>query len=126
MALNFPSTPSDGDTFEGYTYDATNEVWNHNPYQIAARFVTSATAPANPSEGDGWFDTNTAKSYIYYDSVWVQVGALGSVTLDQIGDIDTAGVSDGESLVYDSATSTWVSSSRVTTGKAIAMSIVFG
>lgn len=33
MAINFPSTPSNGDTHAGYTYDATNGVWNIDPFQ---------------------------------------------------------------------------------------------
>ena len=101
MALNFPLNPADGDTYEGYVYDATAGVWNSNPHQIASRFVTSATAPSSPSEGDGWFDTNTAKSYVYYDGVWVQLGALGTVDLNQIADVNVSSPANGESLVYD-------------------------
>jgi len=101
MALNFPSTPADGDTYEGYVYDASDGVWNSDPHQIASRFVTSATAPSDPSEGDGWFDTNTAKSYTYYDGVWVQLGALGTVDINQIADVNVSSPANGESLVYD-------------------------
>jgi hypothetical protein len=101
MALNFPITPADGDTYQGYVYDATAGVWNSDPHQIASRFVTSATAPSSPSEGDGWFDTNTAKSYVYYDGVWVQLGALGTVDLNQIADVNVSSPANGESLVYD-------------------------
>ena len=101
MALNFPITPADGDTYQGYVYDATAGVWNSDPHQIASRFVTSATAPSSPSEGDGWFDTNTAKSYVYYDGVWVQLGALGTVDLNQIADVSVSSPANGESLVYD-------------------------
>ena len=36
--------------------------------------VVSATAPADPDEGTYWFDSTTAKSYIYYDNFWVEVG----------------------------------------------------
>ena len=101
MALNFPTNPTDGQTYEGYVYDATAGVWNSDPHQIASRFVTSATAPSSPSEGDGWFDTNTAKSYVYYDGVWVQLGALGTVDLNQIADVNVSSPANGESLVYD-------------------------
>jgi hypothetical protein len=101
MALNFPINPEDGDTYEGYVYDATAGVWNSDPHQIASRFVTSATAPSNASEGDGWFDTNTAKSYVFYDGVWVQLGALGTVDLNQIADVSVSSPANGESLVYD-------------------------
>ena len=109
MALNFPITPEDGDTYQGYVYDATAGVWNSDPHQIASRFVTSATAPSSPSEGDGWFDTNTAKSYVYYDGVWVQLGALGTVDLNQIADVVVSSPANGESLVYDGTD--WVNQS---------------
>ena len=39
--------------------------------------IVSATAPADPDEGTYWFDSTTAKSYIYYDSSWVEVGYSG-------------------------------------------------
>lgn len=40
--------------------------------------TVSATAPVDPAEGDYWFDSNTTKSYIYYDLFWVEVGTAGS------------------------------------------------
>lgn len=107
MALNFPINPEDGDTYEGYVYDATAGVWNSDPHQIASRFVTSATAPSNASEGDGWFDTNTAKSYVFYDGVWVQLGALGTVDLNQIADVNVSSPANGQALIYDETTLQW-------------------
>jgi hypothetical protein len=114
-SLNFPSTPSDGDLYEGYIYDSTLGVWNSNPAQIAARFVTSASAPENPSEGDGWFDSTTAKSYTYYDGVWVQIGAPGAIRFNQLEGIEVTDPLDGEVIVYDSASSQWVNESPITT-----------
>lgn len=38
------------------------------------RFITSATAPANPVNGDAWFDTESGKMFVYYDSYWVEIG----------------------------------------------------
>ena len=60
-ALDFPGSPTDGDTFDGYVYDATYSVWNR------------------------------------------QNAELGS-----LGDVDTAGVADGQALIYDQATDTWI------------------
>ena len=78
MALNFPLSPEDGDTYENYVYDATEGVWNANPQQLASRFITSATQPSTPSNGDGWLDTNTGKTYIYYNdgtsAQWIESG----------------------------------------------------
>lgn len=39
--------------------------------------VVSDTAPSSPTEGTYWFDSTTTKSYIYYDSFWIEVGYSG-------------------------------------------------
>ena len=39
------------------------------------RFYVSATAPSSPVEGDAWFNSETARMYLRYDSYWVEVGA---------------------------------------------------
>ena len=36
--------------------------------------TASTTPPASPSTGSIWFDSNTAKTYVYYDSFWVEIG----------------------------------------------------
>lgn len=115
MSLNFPITPANGDRYEGFIYDSNAGVWNSDTAQIAARFVTSATAPASPIQGDGWFDTNTAKSYIYYDGYWVQIGAYGTVGLDQIDGLSIDTPSDGQVLSYDAANSEWVNETPAST-----------
>jgi len=44
-----------------------------------ASYTSSATAPSSPVAGDGWFNTETGKVYVYYTDVdgsqWVEVGA---------------------------------------------------
>lgn len=122
MSLNFPITPANGDRYEGFVYDSNAGVWNSDTAQIAARFVTSDTAPASPIQGDGWFDTNTAKSYIYYDGYWVQIGAYGTVGLDQIDGIDILNPSDGDILVYNASSGNWeVGRQEVSLGLVIAL-----
>lgn len=74
MALNFPLNPSDGDTYEGYVYDATAGVWNANQGQIISRFSTSATQPNSPTAGDGWLNPANGKTYVYYDGYWIESG----------------------------------------------------
>ena len=37
----------------------------------------SSSAPASPAVGEMWFDSNTAQTYIYYDSQWVEIGTVG-------------------------------------------------
>jgi hypothetical protein len=42
-------------------------------------FTLSETAPENPSEGDGWYDTTTGKAYLWYVDIdsgqWVEIGS---------------------------------------------------
>jgi hypothetical protein len=112
MTLNFPAAPADGDIYLNYVYDATEGVWNANPRQLASRFVTSATTPAEPSNGDGWFNTTNGKTYIfYYDGTsgqWIESGypVLGYQTLENLSDTTIATPTTGQVLKYDG--SDWV------------------
>jgi hypothetical protein len=148
-----------------------------------ARMVSSSSAPASPLEGSMWFDTDTAQTFVYYDSQWIEIGASGVTasvqdsapaapvsgqiwfnsltggtyvyygtnwievgaspfsalvnTINAKGDLLvgtadntigglTAG-SDDQVLTVDSSTATGLKwATPVSTGKAIAMSIVFG
>lgn len=58
------------------------------------KITTSTTAPASPALGDLWFESDTGKTFIYYDSFWVEIcGALvaessdGATTLTTKGDL---------------------------------------
>lgn len=42
-----------------------------------ASLTVSDTAPSTPNEGDLWFDSTTAKTYVYFDSSWVEIGGAG-------------------------------------------------
>lgn len=115
MALNFPANPSDGDVYGNYTYNATKGVWSSS--SIPQAYTVSETAPLNSRNGDLWFSTTNGRSYIYYEdsdsSQWIEVGgtegAEGAVSsLDDIPDVDIASAQNGDVLVYDAATASWV------------------
>jgi len=131
--LDFPNSPSNNDIYEGYIYDATLGVWNKLPGK--AQVFSNTTPPPNPINGDLWFNTLDAQFYIYYQDgdsdQWVQLagaegpagptgptGAAGPDLFEQLSP------SAGDILEYDG--SDWVPGQRATTGKAIAMSLVFG
>ena len=106
MATNFPNSPSNGDThvFGGttYTYNSTKGVWKaavSSGGGGGASVTTSDTAPSSPSDGDLWFDSSVAKTYIYYNdgssSQWVQMNPSGGS--DGADGADATG--DGESPV---------------------------
>lgn len=101
------------------------------------------TAPSSPINGQVWFNSATGGTYIYYDSVWVEMGAAPANTILQTinakGDL-LVGTTDneltrlpvgtnGQILAANSATATgleWTTPNYASTGKAIAMAIVFG
>lgn len=75
-SLNFPNSPTNGQEYQGYVYDSTDNVWNRLPNN--PEFVRfSETAPSNPQEGTLWFNTTVGKMYVYYNdgtsSQWVGV-----------------------------------------------------
>jgi hypothetical protein len=47
-----------------------------------ASVTVSDTAPASPSEGDMWFESDTTKTYVYYDGYWVEIGAIPDPVYD--------------------------------------------
>jgi hypothetical protein len=54
--------------------------------------TVSDTPPSSPSAGDLWYESDTGKTFVYYDSFWVEVGAGSGVGLDSIAlGTDTTG-----------------------------------
>jgi hypothetical protein len=99
---------ADGDTL---FYDSTTSTWI--PGEPAsggggASITVSETPPTSPSEGNLWYNSAVGKTYIYYDSFWVEASPTqpGADGADGVDGVDGA---DG-----------------ITTGIAIAMAIVFG
>jgi len=81
MAINFPNSPSNGDTHvvgdKTWTYNASKTRWT------ASGLYVSDNAPTNPSAGDQWFNSTDGSLLVYYNdgssSQWVVVsGPAGS------------------------------------------------
>lgn len=89
----------------------------------------SSTAPTPPSAGQVWYDSDDGKIYFYYEDVdssqWVEIastiGPTGPTGPDPLAGLSP---STGDIIEYDGAD--WVTGTRATTGKAIAMAMVFG
>ena len=81
MALNFPDSPSDGDTFNGYSYNSSKGAWVSSSLNNTGPIV-SDTAPSNPINGDFWFDSSSAILYMRYDdgssSQWLSLSSSGA------------------------------------------------
>lgn len=76
MAIDFPDTPQEDDLFTvgSKTWVFRNSRWELVGADAAASIVVSATAPASPTEGDLWFDSSEAATYVYYDNFWIAIG----------------------------------------------------
>jgi len=112
---NAPSSPLEGqlwfDSDTAQTFVYYDSQWVEIGASAMAATV-SANAPVSPISGQIWLDSDTGGVYVYYSNVWIEVGAVPQLTSAAI---NTA-------LGYTPANS----STAATTGKAIAMSIVFG
>ena len=139
-----PASPLEGsmwfDTDTAQTFVYYDSSW----IEIGASGVTASvqdSAPAAPVSGQLWFNSLTGGTYVYYGTNWIEVGASPFSSLVNninakgdllVGTADntlgglTAG-SAGQVLTVDSSTATGLKwDTPVSTGKAIAMSIVFG
>jgi hypothetical protein len=120
-ALNFPATPSDGDTFDNYIYDGVKEVWRIQPNipGISSRFKVSATAPTNPADGEVWLNSTDGNTYIYYsdgDSAqWIEIGGTtgNPPDLDSLNDVEITSPTTGQALTYDGTG--WINSTPAST-----------
>lgn len=89
-----PSSPTDGDiwTTSLGVYARVNGV-TVGPFAAGGGISVSETPPANPQTGSLWYESDTLKTFIYYDSFWVEVGASGSgQTAGSIDDVAIASI----------------------------------
>ncbi|QIN96936.1 tail fiber protein [Synechococcus phage S-H34] len=99
MALNFPGSPSDGQTYVApngttYVYDATNTLWRVQGGDGDNVVFVSATAPVAPTQGKMWWNSVTGAMYIYYIDVdggqWVPAAATGPAIVAPDQDLQVA------------------------------------
>lgn len=74
---------------------ATNQVlqWNGAAWvnaNAAGGATISDTAPGTPVAGQIWFESDTGKTFVYYDSQWIEIGAQ---PLGQVGPTGPSGPS---------------------------------
>lgn len=82
-------------------------------------YTVSSTAPSSPSNGDMWFDLNTAIQFSWIDdgnsAQWIETGrpgtaGAGATDLDGLTDVDLTTVAPigGEVLYYNQSNSNWI------------------
>lgn len=86
MALDFPSSPTNGQVSNGYVYNSTVGAWQI----INVGAVTmSETAPTSPYEGQLWLDETSGQMYVYYNdgtsSQWI-AAVGGNYVINTDGD----------------------------------------
>ena len=83
MALNFPDSPSNGDTAHGFTYNASKGVWNSTAAESGAVTVYANLA-AFPSSGntagDYAFATDTKALYVWDGAEWDRISTGNNET----------------------------------------------
>ena len=89
MAIDFPDSPS---VDQQYSVGDRTWTWNGTYWQLSqtsSTFTASDDSPLNPSAGDIWFESDTGKTFIYYDQAWVEIGSatdLSDILSDNDGD----------------------------------------
>lgn len=82
MAIDFPDSPS---VDQQYTVGDRAWTWNGDYWALtltSSTFTASDDPPSSASAGDIWFESDTGKSFVYYDSFWVEIaGRAGSTTI---------------------------------------------
>jgi hypothetical protein len=75
MPLDFPTSPTNGQAYQGYVYSTDVGAWQAKP-SAQSPFYTGDTPPGNPVVGDSWFNTNDGTMYVYFNdgntSQWVE------------------------------------------------------
>lgn len=64
VANQLPAQANNGGKY--LTTNGTTASW-----ATVSSVTTSATAPTSPALGDLWYDTESGRTYVYYDSTWV-------------------------------------------------------
>ena len=83
MALNFPDSPSNGDTFQGFIYNSSKGVWNSAGVADTAVTVyanLAAFPSSGNSVGDYAFATDTKALYVWDGAEWDRISTGNNET----------------------------------------------
>ena len=83
-------------------WEFTNDGSTYNNLGAGGATVSSSP-PASPTEGQIWFDNDTAKTFVYYDSSWIEIGAGSGITSVTVSSSPPASPAEGN-MWFDSDT----------------------
>ena len=98
----------------------TNDGTTYSDFGSGGGVTVSSAAPVSPQSGDPWFASDTAQTFVYYDSSWIEVGAVSGTASLLISATPPASPAEGD-LWFDSdtgATYVYYSSSWIEVGAA--------
>lgn len=79
MAIDFPNSPTVGQVFtvgsRSWKWDGT--IWAI--YSNTPNIYVQDGAPSSPQAGDQWYESDTGRWFLYYDSAWVEIGNSNDV-----------------------------------------------
>jgi hypothetical protein len=58
-------------------WEATRDGISYQIIDAGAKMTLGTEPPSNPDDGDLWFETDSAITFVYYDSYWIEIGASG-------------------------------------------------
>lgn len=99
LAINY----ADGKIFYKNSSNAITELSTGG---TGSSITVSDTPPSSPSAGDLWYESDTGKTFIRYDSFWVEIGGDGGPA-GESGSTPSLGYQSGQyySAFFTSATS---------------------
>ena len=77
-ALNFPDSPSNGDTYQGYTYNSTKTAWAKPEGSATTVVANVAALPTSAATGDQAFVTGTNRLYLWNGSGWYNIALINT------------------------------------------------
>ncbi len=118
-ALNFPDSPSNGDTYQGYTYNSTKGTWAKpaDPDARTAVYANIAALPTSGTAGDMAYVTATNRLYIWTGTGWYNIALINT-------NPTISGVSSSYTLAIDGSATTVTITATDPEGLPITYSIV--
>jgi hypothetical protein len=113
MTLNFPASPSNGDTYDNFVYDGTKGAWKL--VTIAGNDLTDLNDVTITTPADG--------QALVYDSSsgdWVNEAVAADLSgINDIPDVTITGTpADNEVLAYDNSSGDWINQTAAEAGIA--------